>query len=184
MSNKYNIRISGFGGQGIVLCGYIIGRAASLYDGKNAVFTQSYGPAARGGACSANVVIADEKIGYPLVRMADFFIVLSKEGYEKFINSTTPNALIFADIDLVNGVVIDSKKVFGIPATRLAEDMGKKIVANIIMLGFFFGITGIVSREAISDSVRTFVKKAFIDINLKALDKGYEYAGKIKKKQT
>ena len=178
---RRNIRISGFGGQGIVLCGYLIGRAAALYDNKMAVLTQSYGPEARGGSCNACVVIAEEEIGYPLVKDdADFLIVLSQEGYLKYAHQVNADALTFIDGDLVTEVVSDNIKVFAIPATRFAEDLGKKIVANIIMLGFFSGITDIISQEALKKSIASFVKKDFIEINLKALQKGYEHAKRIK----
>lgn len=176
---KHNIRISGFGGQGVILSGYIMGKAAALYDNKNAVFTQSYGPEARGGACSACVVIDEGEIGYPLVRTADFLVALSKEGYDKFAQSVGPDGSVFVDSDLVADTPVDNKKAFGIPATRLAEEMGKKIVANIIMLGFFFGITGILSKDAVMESIKTSVKKDFVDINLKALERGYAYGREV-----
>ncbi len=182
MKKRCNIRISGFGGQGIVLSGYIIGKAASLYDKKNAAFTQSYGPEARGGACSATVVVEEGKIAYPLVKMADLLIVLSKEAYEKYADKITDDALTFVDTDLVKEARVDNKKVFGIPATKFAEDMGKKIVANIIMLGFFFGITNIISKGAMTESIKTSVKKGFVDINLKAFERGYQYGSKRKGK--
>ena len=180
---RRSIRISGFGGQGIILSGYIVGKAASLYDNKDSAFTQSYGPEARGGACNACVVIEEGKIGYPLVKDSDFLIVLSKEGYEKNADRITPGAYIFVDTDLVVEAPVDNKKVFGIPATRFAEEMGKKIVANIIMLGFFSAIANIISKQAIIESIKTSVKKAFIDINLKAFEKGYRYASEIRGKQ-
>jgi 2-oxoglutarate ferredoxin oxidoreductase subunit gamma len=182
MKNKYNIRVSGFGGQGIILSGFIIGKAASLYDNKYSAFTQSYGPEARGGACSACVVIKEGKIGYPLVKTADFLIALSKEGYEKYAKKIAPDGLTFVDSDLVSKAPVDNKRLFGIPATRFAKDMGEKIIANIIILGFFSGMTNIVSKEAIMESIRTSVKKDFIDINLKAFEKGYRYAGEVKGK--
>ncbi len=179
MKDRCNIRISGFGGQGIVLSGYVIGRAASLYDGKNAAFTQSYGPEARGGACSATVVIESGRIGYPLVRLADYLIVLSKEGYEKYADQISPDALTFVDADLVKEAPVDDKKVLGIPSTRYAEEMGKKIVANVIMLGFFSGITNLISKEAMIESIKTSVKPAFVEINLKAFERGYGYAREL-----
>ena len=165
-----------------MLSGYIIGKAASLYDKKNAAFTQSYGPEARGGACSATVVVEEGKIAYPLVKMADFLIVLSKEAYEKHAGKITDDALTFVDTDLVKEARVDNKKVFGIPATKFAEDMGKKIVANIIMLGFFFGITNIISKGAMAESIKTSVKKGFVDINLKAFERGYKYGNERKGK--
>ena len=183
MKSRCSIRISGFGGQGIILCGYIIGKAASLYDNKDSALTQSYGPEARGGACNACVVIEEGKISYPLVKDSDFLIVLSKEGYEKNSDRITPGAYVFADTDLASEAPIDNKEVFGIPATRFAEEMGKKIVANIIMLGFFSAIANVVSKKAMIESIKTSVKKSFIDINLKAFEKGYKYASEIKGKQ-
>ncbi len=183
MGNRYNIRLSGFGGQGIILSGYVIGKAAAIFDKKNAAFTQSYGPEARGGACSATVVIEEGKIGYPLVKRADFLIVLSKEGYSKYAETIGKDGLTFVDADLVKEAPMDDKKVFAIPATRFAEDMGKKIVANIIMLGFFIGMTKLLSKEAMIESIKTSVKAAFVDINLKAFDRGYEYAGELSGKQ-
>ena len=179
MKNRHNIRISGFGRQGVVLSGYIIGRAASIHDGKNAAFTQSYGPEARGGACSAAVVIQDDRIGYPLVKFADYLIALSKEAYDKYAGENSENALTFVDADLVKEAPVDNKKVFAIPATRFAEEMGKKIVANILMLGFFFGIAEVISKDAMIESIRTSVKPAFVDINLQAFERGYEYAREI-----
>lgn len=182
MKDMYSIRISGFGGQGIVLSGYIIGKAASLFDRKNAAFTQSYGPEARGGACGATLVIAKGKIAYPLVRDADIFIAMSREGYQKYAHKITPDALTFVDTDLVEKAPVDNEKMFGLPATRLAEELGKKIVANTIMLGFFSGVTRLISKEAMRASIKTSVKKAFIDMNLEAFDKGYTYGSAAKRK--
>lgn len=180
MTIRHNIRISGFGGQGIVLSGYIIGKAASLYGGMEAAFNQSYGPEARGGSCSATVVIEEGKIGYPLVREADFLIILSKAAFEKFAKQVAPDGLTFVDIDLAPDAAVDNKKVFGIQATRIAEEMGKKIVANIIMLGFFSGVTDIISKEAMIQSIKTSVKQNFIDLNLNAFEKGYECGRQLK----
>ena len=112
MKSRCSIRISGFGGQGIILSGFIVGKAAALYDRKNSVFTQSYGPEARGGACRACVVIDKGPIAYPLVRNADLLIVLSKEGYEKYARKVTPGAQTFIDTDLVGEALVDNKKIF------------------------------------------------------------------------
>lgn len=176
---RQDIRICGFGGQGVVLSGYIIGKAAALYDNKNAVFTQSYGPEARGGACSACVVIDEGEICNPLVHLADFLIVLSSEGYEQYVQTVRPDGLTFADSGLVKEVAADNVKAFGIEATRLAEGMGNKIVANVIMLGFFCAITGILSKEAVIESVKSSVKRDFVDSNLRAFERGYEYGREI-----
>jgi 2-oxoglutarate ferredoxin oxidoreductase subunit gamma len=180
MKDRHNIRISGFGGQGVVLSGFIMGKAASLYDKKNSAFTQSYGPEARGGACSACVVVEKGSIAYPLVRDADFLIALSKEAYEKYGGNVTPDALTFVDSDLVSEAPVDNEKVFGIPATRFAEEMGKKIVANIIMIGFFSALTNVISKEALLESIKTSVKPGFVEINLKAFERGRCYVSEIR----
>ena len=172
MKDRYTVRIAGFGGQGVVLSGLIVGKAASLYDGKSAAFTQSYGPEARGGACRANVVIEKGKVRYPLVKQADALIALSKAGYERYGHEVGPDAFVFVDSDLVKEAPIDNKRVFGIPATRLAESMGQKIVANIIMLGFFAGVTQSISKKAMLESIKTSVKEAFVEINVTAVEKG------------
>ncbi len=173
------VRVSGFGGQGVVLSGFMIGKAAAIFDGKHAAFTQNYGPEARGGACCGMIVINDHKIGYPMVTDAHFFIAMSKEGYDKYIDSITPDARVFVDSDLVEDAPLDDEKTLRIPATRLAHDMGKTIVANVIMLGFFTRHSNAVSKEAMIESIRTSVKTAFVDLNLEAFEIGYGYADKL-----
>lgn len=184
MANRYNIRISGFGGQGIVLSGYILGKAAAIFDNKESAFTQSYGPEARGGACGATIVLSDQIIAYPLVGNADYLVALSEEAYSKYIVQTTPDSIILVDSNLVKSADIDNERILGIPATEFAMEMGNKIIANILMLGFFTGISKIVSVEAMKESIKTTVKKAFIDLNLEAFDRGYEYAAEFASRET
>ena len=170
---RVEIKFGGFGGQGIILMGNIAAKAAVLYDGINAVFTPSYGPEARGGAASSNVVISDDEIDYPYVTQPDVLVVMSQEAYEKFAPLLKDDGLLIIDEDLVklkNG----EGKVAKIPATRIAEGLGKRIVANIVMLGFFTAVTNLISYEAIKKAVLETVPAKFKELNEKALELGYE----------
>jgi 2-oxoglutarate ferredoxin oxidoreductase subunit gamma len=176
MTKRRTITIAGIGGQGIVLCGYVIGKAASLYDNKFATFSSFYGPQARGGECTSTLIIDDKKIDFPFIRHIDILVILSGKVYKKYAKLASKNTLIFVDNDLIPSAQVDNVKVFAVPAARLANDMGNKIVSNIIMLGFFTRITGIVSQHSLITSLQSSLKKDFLDTNLKALAIGSDYA--------
>jgi len=174
---RKEIKFGGFGGQGIILMGRIAGMAAAIYDKKNSVFTPSYGPEARGGAASSNVVIDDGEIDYPYVTRPDILVVMSQEAYEKYAPGLRDDGSLIIDEDLVklkNG----EGNVYKIPATRIAEEMGKKIVANIVMLGFFAYVSKVVSFNALKKAVMDSVPPRFRELNEEALKKGYEYGRK------
>lgn len=178
---RKEIRFTGFGGQGIVVMGYILGKAAAVFDGKEATMTQSYGPEARGGASSTRVIISNEKIYYPYVTQSDFLVCMSQEGYEKYRSSIKENSLLIIDEDLVTLQPKErTTRIYKIPATRFAEDLGRKIVANIVMLGFFSAFADFISEEALRKAIATSVPKPTVDLNLKAFDKGRNYAAEIK----
>ena len=174
--SRTEIKLAGFGGQGIVLAGFILGKAISIYDKKNAVLTQSYGPEARGGACSADVVTADGEIDFPEVTIPQISVIMSQEAYTKFGHNITKNGMLLIDENLVK---LDDKleefKIFSIPSTRFAEDLGRKIVANIVMIGFFTAVAKIVSLESMKKSLLGSVPKGTEELNMSALMKGYEY---------
>lgn len=170
---RREVRISGFGGQGVILAGYILGKAASLFDGKEATLIQSYGPEARGGAASAEVVLDDEPIAYPHIEEADCLIVMSEEAYRTYGKSLRPGGTMIVDEDLVD--LEQGVQAVQVPATRLAEELGQRIVANIVMLGALVAATEVVSKQAMVEAVRTSVPPRTVDLNLKALEKGYEY---------
>ena len=176
---RSEIRIAGFGGQGIVLAGYILGKAFALFEGYDAVMTQAYGPEARGGASSANIVVSDEPIDFPFVMQPDILIALSQEAYSKFRVTTRQKAIVIIDEELVSPDSGD--EVLKIPATHFAEDLGKRIVANIIMLGFFTGVTGLVSKQSVLKAIRNSVKPNIVDLNFEAFNKGFEYAITLEK---
>ena len=175
------IRISGYGGQGVIRCGYIIGKAASLYDNKYATMTQSFGPEARGSACSSQVLVSEDKILYPYVTTPDILVAMSQEAYTKFLPNLDESGILIIDDDLVTPQEAKGNvKTYAIPSTRFAEEMGAKIVANIVMLGFFTAVTGLVSPEAVKKAVSTSVPERLKDLNLKAFEKGYQFGREIK----
>jgi len=178
MSKITEIRFAGFGGQGIIRSGIIVGRAASIYDNKFATMNQAFGPEARGGACSSELIVSESRILYPYVTKADILVAMSEEGYEKFEPNLKENGILIIDSDLVKPK--KGRKTFSVPATKLAEEMGNRIVANVVMLGFFTGITKVVSLEAMKKTIPESVPSRFVELNLKAFDRGYEYV-KMKK---
>jgi 2-oxoglutarate ferredoxin oxidoreductase subunit gamma len=171
---RTEIRIAGFGGQGIGLAGYVIGKALAIHSESEAVMTQSYGPEARGGASSADIIVSSRNIDYPFIEEPDILIVLSQEAYTKFRPTSKESAKVLIDCGLVNPKGND--KTFKIPATELAEKLGNRIVANMVMLGFFSAITSIVGRESIEKTIGTTVKPQFLKLNLKAFETGFAYA--------
>jgi len=172
---KMDIRFSGFGGQGIIKSGTLIGKAASIFDNKFATMTQNFGPEARGGACSAQVVVAPDPILYPYIVSPDILVVMSQEAYEKFINEPKKDSIVLIDKDLVKPVKNNKLKLFAIPATRIAEEMGNRIFANVIMLGFFIAMTNTITLESMKKALPGSVPERFLPQNIEALDKGYSY---------
>jgi 2-oxoglutarate ferredoxin oxidoreductase subunit gamma len=173
--SRTEIRLSGFGGQGIIKTGYIIGEAVAIHDGKNATFTQSYGPESRGGAAAAQVVISDEPISYPHIVDPTILVVMSQGAYNKYVSGFRKDGLLIIDQDLVEtDEAAEGLSVLSIPATRLAEELGRKVVANVVMLGFLTAVTELVSAEAMKKAVLSSVPKGTEELNLKAFERGYE----------
>ncbi len=180
---KTEIRLAGFGGQGIVLAGQILGKAAALFEKLQAVFTQSYGPEARGGACSADVVLSRDEIYYPRVTSPQILVLMSEEAKNTYGDGLADQSTVLIDEDLVQlDSVPEGCRLFKIPATRFAEKLGRKIVANIVMLGFITSITEIVGYEAMKQALFDSIPRGTEELNLKAFEKGYEY-GKSQKQQ-
>lgn len=169
------VRIAGFGGQGVILAGFIVGRAASLFDHKSATMTQNYGPESRGGACEANIIVSNEEIGYPKVKHPNVLVAFSQEAYALNVTSVAEGGMVIVDNDLVKFDGQPDAEVRMIPATRLAEELGKKLVANIIMLGFFTTQTGLVTPEAMRRAIQASVPARFTALNLRAFDVGLNY---------
>jgi 2-oxoglutarate ferredoxin oxidoreductase subunit gamma len=173
-SFKKDVVITGFGGQGIVLAGSILGKAAALGDHLESTLVQSYGPESRGGACSAQVVISTQTIHYPYITDPDILVCMSQSAYEKYIAHLKPGGLLLTDQDLVRAKE-KKEDYFSIPATRLAEELGRKMMANIIMIGFLTAITEVVSKDAAKNSVMESVPKGTEEPNNKAFQKGFDY---------
>jgi 2-oxoglutarate ferredoxin oxidoreductase subunit gamma len=171
---RKEIRIAGFGGQGVVLVGFILGKSLTIYDNYQAVMTQSYGPEARGGASSANIVISDEPIDYPFVLNPDILVALSQEAYSRFRPNIRENGLLLIDDSLVKPDEDDD--FYGIPATRIAEELGRRVVTNVVMLGFMTALMALVSKESVKRAIETSIREKLVPLNLKAFGTGYEYA--------
>lgn len=169
------IRLGGVGGQGIALAGTLLGKAAALHDGKQAVFTQTYGPEARGGASRADIIISDEPIAYPFVQRPHILAVLFQEAYEKFRPQLLPEGMLIVEENLVSLRGNDAAAV-RLPAIRIAEELGNKLAANIVLLGYLIGASGVVSREAMEGAIRGTVRKQHVDLDLRALEAGIEAA--------
>jgi 2-oxoglutarate ferredoxin oxidoreductase subunit gamma len=173
------IRFGGFGGQGIIRSGIIVGRAASIYDSKFATMNQSFGPEARGGACSSSLVISDDRVLYPYIIESDILVAMSQEGYEKFADELKDNGAILYDSNLVKPKKSTKIKLYSIPATKFAEDLGNRIIANVVMLGFLTAITGVVSVESMEKAIPESVPSRFVDLNLEAFRKGFNFGRKL-----
>jgi 2-oxoglutarate ferredoxin oxidoreductase subunit gamma len=173
-TNK-KVIITGFGGQGIVLAGRILGHAAALGDRKESTLVQSYGPESRGGACSAQVVISDASIHYPYITHPDILVCMSQGGFEKYIGHIVQDGVLIFDQDLVRASKAKVSEKYSIPATRMAEELGRKMMANIIMLGFFTAVTKAISMKAARDAVAVSVPKGTEELNIKAFNKGCDY---------
>lgn len=175
-----DIRFSGFGGQGIIRCGLIAGKAMSLYDNKHATMTQSFGPEARGSACSSQLVVSEDRVLYPYITKPEILVSMSQEAYDLYEPNLKNDGILIIDTDLVKPRELrDNLKMFSIPSTRFAEELGNRIIANLVMLGFFTSVTKIVSAEAMKKALPGLVPDRFLDLNIRAFDKGYEYGLKV-----
>ena len=174
------IRIAGFGGQGVILAAAVIGKAAAIFEGGYATMTQAFGPEARGGSSSAQVILSTEPILYPYVTQPDILVVMSQEAYTRFSPQLKPGGILITEQELVNIDHLPTGiRVYGVPATRLAEGLGRKMVLNIVMVGFFGAVAGLLDRESLRKAVADSVPPAFQDLNLRAFDKGYEYGTEL-----
>ncbi len=177
-----HVLFSGFGGQGIIMAGDILGKAATLHDGKHATMTQNYGPEARGGSCSSQVIISGEEILFPYIEEPEILICMSQEGYTKNVGSLRPDGMLILDTDLVQTPKGDAeRKTYHIPATRFAEELGNKMMANIVMLGFLAAVADVVNPESARKAVSDSVPAATREVNARAYDRGREYGSAILK---
>lgn len=182
MSGRYELRFSGAGGQGLILAGVIMAEAASIYDGKEAVQSQSYGPEARGGASKSEVVISEGAIDYPKATVVDALLALTQEACDKYSHDLKEGGVLLIDSDLVKREPVGNFNVVSFPIINTAKnEVGREIVANIVALGAMVALTGVVTKESAEKAVLARVPEAFLELNKKAFNAGYEKALAAKK---
>lgn len=175
MSLRYEIRLSGAGGQGLILIGKIIAEAAAIYDDKNATQSQSYGPEARGGASRSEVIISDGDIDYPKATNIDLLLAMTQEAADKYSGDVKDGGIIILDSGFVESPPEGNFTVHSHPITRIAEEeIGKKLVANLIALGMIQKISGIISEEATINAIKARVPKGTEEMNIRAFKTGQE----------
>jgi len=179
MRNLTEIRISGFGGQGVILSAIVIGKAGCIFENGYSTMTQAFGPEARGGACSAQVILSNEPILYPYVTRPDILVTMSQEAYTLFAPQLKDDGILIVEQELVRIDKLPAGvRVYSLPATRLAEELGKRMVMNIVMVGFFGAVTNLLDPDALRQAVADSVPEAFRELNLKAFDTGFDYGTK------
>lgn len=179
---RLEIRLAGFGGQGIISAGLMLAVAACLHDNRNAVETRSYGPESRGGSCKSEIVISDGEIDFPTVTEPDVLIVMSQEAYNAYVDTVKEGGTLLLDSDLVpKEKATPHIRVFRVPATKIAEEAGKTLVANVVMLGALTSITNLVSAESMKKSILNTIPKGTEKLNLVAFKRGYDYGKRLLK---
>jgi 2-oxoglutarate ferredoxin oxidoreductase subunit gamma len=175
--SRYELRFSGSGGQGLITAGIIMAKAASIYEGKQAVQSQSYGPEARGGSSKSEVIISDGPIDYPKATRVDALLAMTQEAADKYTHDLKEGGILLIDSDMVKKVPAGNFKTVSFPIINTAKnDVGREIVANIVALGAMVALSGQVSRENAEKAVLSSVPEAFIELNRKAFSIGYERA--------
>ena len=169
---RHEIRLQGSGGQGIITAGRLIGEAVSLREHKEAIMTENYTPYVRGGSSRADLIISDEPIDYPLVTKPDILVAMSQDALDNNWEHTSNDANIFVESGRVNAPSLNGRRLFNVPALRIAEELGSKVVANIVILGVLAAETRIVSRDALESAIAArYPKEA--ELNRQAFAQGY-----------
>jgi 2-oxoglutarate ferredoxin oxidoreductase subunit gamma len=183
MSYRYEIRLSGSGGQGLILMGIILAEAIGIYDGKYVAQTQSYGPEARGGSSKSEVIVSDEEIDYPKAMRPDLLLAMNQRSCDEFYSDLKPDGLLIVDSTFVTQV--PTPKAFQVPFTRIArEKFNREVVANIVALGALAHLSPIVSAKAIESAVLARVPKGTEKLNRDALKAGMSAAKRAKEAWT
>jgi 2-oxoglutarate ferredoxin oxidoreductase subunit gamma len=183
--SRFEVRIAGLGGQGIVTAGVMIGRSASIFAGKNVTLSQSYGPESRGGASKVEVIVSDEKIDYPKVRKPNLIAVMSQEAYRKNVTDMTEDTIVVIDPDMVQ-ISEDNHvpRMYRVPATRIAERLGKRIVANMVLVGAIVGLTDMIETTSVEKAISKYTPRGTEALNVNAFKAGYEYAHNLSQEKT
>lgn len=177
MMERYEVRLSGSGGQGLILAGKILAEAAAIYEGRNAVQTQSYGPEARGGASKAEVVISDGEIDYPKAMALDVLLALTQESCTKYSDELKPGGILIVDSETVPYPPKGDFRLYAVPINDIAKTrVGKVVVTNIVALGLLARLTEVVSMDAMKKAILARVPKGTEEVNMKAFDEGWKAA--------
>jgi 2-oxoglutarate ferredoxin oxidoreductase subunit gamma len=180
VTRRFEVRLAGTGGQGLILAGIILSEAAAIGAQKHVVQTQSYGPEARGGASKAEVIISDTEIDYPKVIKADILLAMSQEACDRYARDMKPEGWLVVDADKVKRTPIHPRTAH-VPITRTAkEETGRQITANIVGLGVIIGLTQLVPRQAITEAVERRVPPGTKEINIQALQAGLIISDRVK----
>ena len=180
---KTEIRFTGFGGQGIIRCALITGKALALFDNKHATMNQAIGPEARGSACASQLIVSDERVLYPYITSPDILVSMSQEAYDKYEPELGNKGILIIDTDLVKPKPVRGKiNMYSIPSTRFAEELGNRVFANLVMLGFFTAVTNVVTSESMKKALPGLVPDRFLDRNIDAFDKGFNHGQKALQK--
>lgn len=169
---RTEIRIAGTGGMGVVLAGVILGHAAVTQGGLEAVQSQSYGPEARGTAAKSEVIISDKPINYPKVRESDYFVVMSQKALDMYLSGAKKGSVIIADPDLVNVDKLEGYEIVKVPAMKTADELGLRLVSNMVMLGAFLKKSGLFPIEVLEKALAEFVSKKFLQADIDAVRAG------------
>jgi 2-oxoglutarate ferredoxin oxidoreductase subunit gamma len=169
---RTEIRIAGTGGMGVVLAGVILGHAASVYGGLEAVQSQSYGPEARGTAAKSEVIISDQPICYPKVRQSDYFVVMSQKALDLYLGGAKVGSTVLADPDLVKTEEIKDYNIIEIPAMRTADELGLRLVSNMVMLGALVKKAGFFPLDILEKTLPEFIPPKALEVNIDAVRAG------------
>ena len=181
MGFRFEFRLSGSGGQGLILAGKILAEAAAIYDGKNATQSQSYGPEARGGSSRSEVIVSDEEIDYPKAVNIDMLLCFTQEACDKYCCDISKDGILLVDSGYVTNIPKGDFRVFSLPITEIAEkETGKTLVANLVALGMITALTGVVSKDAVESAILSRVPKGTEELNIKAFNIGFTKAAKLK----
>lgn len=174
------IRIAGFGGQGVIMAASVIGKANCIYQEGFSTMVQNFGPEARGGACSAGLILSNEPILYPYLTEPQYMVMMSQEAFTKFAPEISAKGVMMIEQDLVRVSNLKTGvRVYAVPATRIAEQLGKRMMQNIVMVGFFSAVTGLINNEALKKAVASSVPAHTRELNLQAFDAGFEYGRSV-----
>lgn len=169
---RTEIRIAGTGGMGVVLAGVILGHAAAVYAKMEALQTQSYGSEARGTAAKSEVIISDEPIKYPKVRESDYFVVMSQKALDMYLSGARKGSVVLADPDLVDTSGVEGYEIVEVPAMRTADELGLRLVSNMVMLGALVQKSGVFSLDHLEKALADMISSKALQMDIDAIHAG------------